>query len=120
MVVEEKEKDGNRDKQLPKNRLVLSSSQTAGWCGGVGGANLTYVLVADTAWHDPLISEVQGSKATICPRAKVQRGPRRAAEPPSGGGGEDQKVTFQLSASDSGARFIPIGARSCATFRKKS
>lgn len=80
MVVEEKEKDGNRDKQLPKNRLVLSSSQTAGWCGGVGGANLTYVLVADTAWHDPLISEGQGSKATICPRAKVQRGPRRASE----------------------------------------
>lgn len=37
-------------------------------------SNLTYVLVSYAAWHDPLISKVQGSKPAICPKAKVQGG----------------------------------------------
>lgn len=41
-------------------------------------SNLTYVPVSYTAWHDPLISKVQGSKPAICPKAEVQKGPHCA------------------------------------------
>lgn len=37
-------------------------------------SNLTYVLVSYAAWHDPLISKVQGSKPAICPKAKGSEG----------------------------------------------
>lgn len=66
----EEEEDGKRENS--------GKQQPNSWAGPrCRRGKLTYVLVADAAWHDPLISKVQGSKLAICPRAEVQRGSQR-------------------------------------------
>lgn len=70
-----------------------------GWCSQTAGrrrSKLTRVLVANSAWPDPLISQVQGWNRPSVPGPRFRGVP---AKPPSLRAlevGEEQKVTFQL------------------------
>lgn len=87
----------------PAQRIQLGGSRTAGWRRGVGGAASPMSLSPTPPGMTRSLARSKGPTWPSVPRLRF-RGSHR--------GGKEQKVTFQLSASVSGASLIPKKLRS--------